>query len=254
MLRQTMSAIGLLAVLAAGEARADDQWFADFCLVGAIRTCASIELHTTAILDASGNRIGTAVVLRIRNLEGIHPTDNTGGSVITRVGITQPNIGTTSDLVVGSAGSVGVVGTPENNWVINNNPIGGQVEFSAGLDNSGSNQGQLNGGVLGCNNPDGFASLSEYFRTCSNDGWVVFSFNTTGIWSADEAQVAWMIQSAAVDGGSYECRTEDATGEHACLPSVVAEPMTVTLLGTGLLGAWVTGWRRRRKGSTVVDA
>jgi hypothetical protein len=213
----------------------------DYCLVGAIRTCASIRLETTPI--AGG---GTAVRMYVRNLQGTLGMDNTGGSLITEVGVTGVSVGATTlnppvSGPVGSGSPAGYWSVQTNNWGTVPKPIGGPVALNIGVRNNV-------GGILGCDPSD--ANPSDYFKTCgAGSGWVVFDFTTANRWAATDpgVGVVWGIRSAAVDGNSYQCRTGDAPGsEHYC--EVIPEPVTMVLLGTGLAGIGGVALYRRRRG------
>jgi hypothetical protein len=185
--------------------------------------------------------------MSVANMQGTDATDNTGGSIITKVGLTSPDLVGASDLTV--TGPVGA-GDPASRWMINNKPIGGQVEFSAGLGTGSGTSNGTDGGILGCDPSD--ANPANYFQTCGS-GAVVFTFRTTNIWSADNSEFAFKIQATDIDGESYECRTEDSTGEHACVPSTIPEPVTTTLLATGLAGFGYIQRRRRKAAGANIE-
>lgn len=251
MTRSWLRAFGVILVGGAALARPahatpSTKNFFNYCLTGSIRTCASVTVQTTL----SGG--GTNVVISIRNLQGTNPNDNTGGSILTALGLTYPPTGTGSSLVVTTSGTVGTGGTPLDNWHIVTNGGGlGNIEFQA------NSFPGTKGGILGCNNGYNNAVPSDYFRTCDsqgNTGWVVFSFHTANAWDASAAEIAWKVQSVAATGLSYECRSQDPL---LCDPPVeitaTPEPMTIMLLGSGLAGMGGLGAVRRRKREGAIE-
>lgn len=249
--RLLISAAALMTVTITSKAHAVD--FLNYCTTGAIKTCASMKVFTTP--DGMG---GTNVVIWVRNEQGTNPTDNTQGSLITKIGLVGPEVGTATGLTVGTDGEVGIVGDPASRWEIQASPgqgnIGGIVEFTAGTQSQG---GANEGGIRGCDSSD--ASPTRYFVTCDgsgNTGWVTFSFNTSNLWNAENAIIAWKTQAVTDGGGSYECRA-DAEGEHACAPTtpvtVTPEPVSLALMGSGLLGIAMLRFRRRQGWSDDSD-
>lgn len=236
-IRPLLMSLALLGL--ATPARAD--WFStgsflDRCSSGAIRTCASFQVTTMA---RSGG--GQWVWLSVRNLQGTLGADNTGGSLITRVGLTAPDLQGVGNLSVTTSGGASEVKDASDYWKIlsdgNGGSIGGQVTFSTGTTGT-------DGGILGCDRSD--AKPDSYFQTCGDkdvvgdEGWVVFSFTTTNNWDAADGQVAWRVQAVTADGNSYVCRTDSDCSQVAVTP----EPASMALLSGGLLGL---GYLRRRK-------
>jgi len=242
-----MASLSLLAVSGAATLRADFKDFSNRCSPGAIRACASIQVHT--VLNSSG---GTNVRILVRNLQGwTGGTDNTGGSIITRIGLTAPAPMTGATGLTVAPFGAGVVGSAKGWTLAQQGGQGGPIELTAGPGQSPWNT--FAGGIVGCDNPsDGLPD--SHYRTCSG-GWVELTFTTTNAWSANDAQVAWLTQHAMnSDGASgFECSTDAAGGQDSC-EVVTPEPFTILLLGSGLAGLGGVGAFKRRRGNSATGA
>jgi hypothetical protein len=255
MKRKVLSVLAVVGLTLAARAQADVKDFTNYCNVVALRSCASVVVETAP--DGNG---GTVVIMRLRNLQGTHSLDNTGGSMITNFGLTAPLITGAANLSVTTQGAVGTVGNPVSFWKIFNTPVNGAVTFSAGVNTlQGGNtpSSYLRGGIMGCDNA--YFVPTTYFQTCgANSGWVVFSFTTTNAWSANDAQIVWRAQGVvANNGGNKGCRSMEGAitsvnqWEYCAPAQVVPEPITMALLGSGLASLGGVGLFRRRRGNTV---
>lgn len=246
---RVLATLGVLSMAGAGVLRADFKDFSNRCFPGAVRVCASLQVYTA--INGSG---GTNVVVLVRNLQGWNwGIDNSGGSILTRIGLTAPSIAGAAGLSVTGLSGTGVVGSPSTPWALSNpGGLGGSIELTAGLTPAPGFSGNVSGGIVGCSAPGIGGLPSSYFQTCGG-GWVAFTFTTSNAWSADVSEVAWLTQRVSSPYGpmqGYECGSVQGGGRDECA-TVTPEPVTMLLLGSGLAGLGGAGLVRRRRGKDV---
>lgn len=247
--------VTLLEIFGVGVAQAEftRTTFLNQCSSGAIRTCASFQTETYRYLSSGAWR--TQVYIRVRNLAAILSDGRFGGSTINRLGVLAPrdlldvrfenalndgyNRGGTAPIFV-EEGAV-TQGDPAPFWSTGNSNVSslGRVEFAVSSRNPV-------GGINDCIGPNSLqippkGSTPTYYRTCGDgapSGWVTFAFTSASEFTDSQMQIAWGAVSVKdplspnEDLGSYQGETCLGCGT----TDVVPEPVSVILLGSGLLG------------------
>ena len=236
--------IAALATIAcATTARADVKQFLTRCSPGSIRTCASLQVTTTPKVGG-----GTDVIIRVRNLAGQLANDNTGGSLITRIGLVAPYITGASGLTVSAGNGAQNIGGAATKWTMSApGGLGTPIYMTAGIQT-----GTQAGGIAGCNGSWNLPATR--FVTCASTSWVAFRFSTTNNWSANNSEVAWLANNFNANQGGLgvECGSNDSHGARQYCTNVTPEPVTMILLGSGLAGMSGFGVLRRRKKDEIV--
>lgn len=232
-----LAALGLIARPAAGQTVEFDM----LCTTGAFQVCTSV--HVTLVN-------GTTLRMRVWNLQGLIGQ----GSTLTAVGLFHPTpqaqftgTATLSTVkYVTSGGEMFVTG----DWQSPASDISTLGGVFAEL-TTGSETGHK-GGIVGCTDPG--PTSANHRMTClswPDIPYVEFTFDLSGDqWDMDNLAVRFHAQQLGDDGEeSIKCDTTLPEGnEYHC--SVVPEPVTLALVGSGLAGVVGVGWLRRRRSKT----
>ncbi|HKI95662.1 MAG TPA: MYXO-CTERM sorting domain-containing protein [Gemmatimonadales bacterium] len=233
-----------LAVGASGVARADGFKSWTVCGGNAFSTCAAVTIQVT----------GTHVTMRAWNLSGLNGTY--AATVFTGIGLFNVPAGVTLAATPNfTMSGPARTGDSPADWAIQTNKqIGGGVNLNLVALSGGTNGSVNNSIASGCANnaalPGGRNQLYE--NPCHGDmtnlaNWVTFSFDVTQTWDPSQGTYLLVKGQNGPNGMSTECIT-GGTSQNC---SVTPEPVTMTLLATGLAGIGGLGFLRRRRGFDV---
>lgn len=248
------------ALIAAGLApsRSEAQsWLQswELCTTAYFSSCHSVSVQTHAIMSGS-SRVGTAISISLHNFQGQgYPFDNTlssglGNVLLARAG--QGGWGASSGTATGVAAG-GATGTATWDWWTYHSVTGrGPNEYvSVRAPNYGSGQGFVGGcGTL----PLAFG-IQTPTRTCApNSTWTLtfsiafnvdaYEFDGVLLHAVSTTFDTFCARNFAAFDLGTECQMVDGSVTQL---NVVPEPMTVALLGTGLVGVGGARLRRRKK-------
>lgn len=245
-MRTTLKALGLVTVLATGLA--SSAWADGFksylvCGGSSFATCASVQI----------NVVGQNVTVRVWNLSGnsaaTYGTNTYAGSIFRGIGfynVSGASVNTGAGLAV--SGPV-YNGTTPGNWNIAN----GGINVFAVVFRTNNGGGLKNGIASGCAAPGQLPSGTNlYANPCTADlgnlsNYVTFSFKITGSWDPSTSDISLRYANGP-NGINGECWTGTAPdGQVKNCITVTPEPVTMSLLATGLAGMGGAGLIRRRK-------
>lgn len=240
-----------LAVLGVRNVHAQTEGW-EVCTPGALHSCLGLEIITSGVFSGS-SRVGTNVSIRIHNLGGQYGLDNSiwsgladvqfwgngGGRGPSQSGWAAPSY------TGGASGSVG-------SWLWQSQGNGNML---AQVDMNDHGTPEYLGG---CAAPGLFALHGVFANTCSSPSWVTLSFTTADIYDAGNFQTVYVDVVGDAGNGTTQgiCESNSrafgpAPGYYAnceviATANVTPEPVSIALMGTGLLG--IGGFVRRRKG------
>jgi len=255
-------AIALAAVCSTRSIAQQQFLWDDYCTVGGLQFCASVELGLVPggpTAEWGSVPTTTTLSIRIRNLEGTLGTNPWAMSQVEFNNLqTDAPLGgfatpTRQATLSGSAQFLLTASPAECALMLVPScpgPGWGNAEWdwwANGFYGSGVTSGTYWGtdyapfdpvAVVGCDAPpQGPYWATGYYQTCG-DGWVGFEFTLPGTWTFDQSSYVSLV-GWGQDDSLFTCQF--GQGCAAATP----EPMTVVLLATGLLGIGVV--RRRRK-------
>ena len=235
--------IGVVALLTPRVARADGFKSYHICGGDKFTTCAAVQISV----------VGKNVTVNIWNLSGNTNANNgiqsNGNTVFNGIGFYHlpPGVKIVSKSVSAN-GPFGANGQP-GRWKFKNN---GKVAFPVGI--AGRSGGKLANGVAsGCGTVPPKTKL--FVNGCTsptNGGWVTYHFKIKGNWDPNQSDI--VLRGIQRFPGGKKLATECWTGTNPSggvsnCTTVTPEPVTLTLLASGLAGMSGAGLlRRRRKG------
>lgn len=244
-MRSTLKALGLAAMLATGfasPASADGFKSYQICGGGNFATCAAVQITV----------VGTDVTVRVWNLSGnsaaTYGTNTYAGTIFNGIGFY--NVSGVS-VVSGSLSTSGpaLAGTTPGSWgIANNGTVGFGVSFRAitpGVYDNAIASGCASAGQLP-------AGTNLYANPCTSNlgnlnDYVTFQFKITGAWDPSTSDIVLRGVNGP-NGARTECWTGPTpAGAAANCTTVTPEPVTMSLLATGLAGMGGAGLIRRRK-------
>jgi hypothetical protein len=241
-----LTLVGGLALASATPAWANGFKSYRFCGGDTFKTCAAVEITV----------VGNNVTMKVWNLSGNlgatygQAAGSNAGSIVNGIGFFNIPAGVqvvTSSLSV--SGPVRGTDSPSG-WNLKNfGSVAFAVDYRAATsrNNGGIASGCASSGQLPGTPPN------LYMNPCNsafgnNSNWVTFNFQITGgSWDPSQSAISFRAYDGLTDVAT-ECWTDTSPGGRpATCTTISPEPVTMTLLATGLAGMGGAGFIRRRK-------
>jgi hypothetical protein len=250
------AALATLALVGPRLARAQD-WVQSWTLCtpsAAFHSCHSVSLETDAVLTGDV-RTGTTVSITLHNLQGQgYAADNTTSSGLYQAFFLEPGqevMPSSSDTTTG-VGAGGATGTPvwiRESGIYSAATSGAFVDVLANYTSFPT--------IGGCGTDPLMAPFLYGGSTCAPGSSFTFTFSIDGIFDANLVTAAYILAAGPgtedyclsdatqynISFGTCDVRSETLTQGVAVAP----EPVTLTLMATGLFGIGGVGLRRKKR-------
>ena len=236
--RAAIASIGIGVYAQPATAQTETFNFDNYCVMGSWQVCASVRLTS----------VGNTLTMQVWNLEGMMGQAHT----MTSIGLYHSGSYFDWQREVSSWNVRHYLTNTTYNTITNSwsEQRASDIETLAGINLELSEGTQGNRGIAGCTELPG----GTKWRTCNsfdNAPFVQFSFTfrNNQHFGLDNVELRWHSQQTGADQeGSVKCDTGGAGDYPDCIPpTVVPEPATMVLLGTGMAGLAGVARRRRRK-------